>query len=230
MYDELAHIERLYGSVAEYNRVQMEEPYEEYEPTEEEIKEDYIKHETYNKKIELLNGKPSNVIQGLVTAWDAKKPPDGNTAQEIYAIRDWASNRTVDLFDKLSIYYMLTEDPFESRAFYETALKTFAVSVEYSKHSRILTKSVSNLDYDTFKKFFRDLHYARCYPTMNYVTENGKKHILSNCSLGSLRIYDLKMCEVETQESLDKELASLGFNEEEYRKELEDRYRKENGV
>lgn len=41
----------------------------------------------------------------------------------------------------------------------------------------------------------------------------GKLLYLSNCSLGNLRISNLRLAGFETTESIDKELKSLGFDE-----------------
>ena len=48
---------------------------------------------------------------------------------------------------------------------------------------------------------------------MSYEKVPEKPMLLSNCSLGNLRIYDLKMAGVETEESIEKSLKEAGFDE-----------------
>lgn len=180
-YDELARIERVYGSVAEYNRCQMEEQ-EQYEPTEEEIEESEREMEAYYAEIERLNGTPSNFIRKLVAEWDAKEPAN----DDYYAVMKWGKERKLDIVAKVAEHYGVTVDE-EWATFYRVPENRFAIAVEYKDFCYIKSKHIGNLTLEQFKDIFRDLYYAKLYPTMSH---NGR--YVSNCSLGNILRNDLR--------------------------------------
>ena len=220
--NELAYIESIYGSVAEYQRVMQEESQEVSETTEEELLKTRIDQEVYHKKIELLNGEPSSVIKFKKIEYDEKKPVQQGSsysASDYYANVDWSNECLADVLVLLVTLYNVSVSD-DSDVFYKTPVETFAISVEYQKHSQIFHKMIGSLNYNTFKDVFRALHYLGFHPTMLYRETEDHSVILSNCSLGELRIYDLKMLGLETEQSISEELKSLGFNEEDFRKAL----------
>lgn len=202
MWDDLARIEANYGCVQEYYRC-MEEKRERYEPTEEEILEHEKEMYLYHRKIEILNGKHSELAVKLNKEW-AEKEPDRN---DYYAGRDWSLARKLDIIEKICKYYGVEADE-KWETFYRS--ENFSISVEYIDHCYIKYKHIGNLSYDMFQNIFRDLDYCRLYPTMKY-----GKMIRSNMSLGNLKITGLKWDGVETEESLQTELLANGYNEEE---------------
>ena len=200
--DELARIERIYGCVQEYYRC-MEEERERYEPTEEEILEHEKEMYLYHRKIEILNGKPSELAVKLNKEW-AEKEPDRN---DYYAGEDWSLARRLDIVEKICKHYGVEADE-EYETFYRS--ENFSISVEYIDYCNIKYKHIGNLSYEMFQNIFRDLDYCRLYPSMKY-----GKMIRSNMSLGNLKITDLKWNGIETEESLQTELLANGYNEEE---------------
>lgn len=181
MYDDLARIEANYGCVAEYNRCMAEREYEYHEPTEEEMAETERRLAEYEAKIKRLNGEPSEFIKALVAEWAESEPEykDWNT-DGFYKIRDWSKARTLDIVVRVAEHYGVDVDE-EWETFYGVPDEMFAISVEYNEYGLIKTKNIGNLDLETFKNVFRDLHYAKLYPTMSY-----KGRFISNCSLGTL--------------------------------------------
>ena len=212
--DELARIEAAYGCVAEYNRVRLEEEAEEYTPSEKEMLEQEVKDRVYGEKVRLLTGTPSDFAVKLDEEWKAKEPKRSDYADRnscVYAGYGFCHDRTLAIMDAISSYY--GEELTDKNEFYKTAPGTFAISVEYTEYGMIKNKDITNLTYDKFKEIYRDINYLFSYPSINYCNENGKNLILSGASLGSLRISDLKWAGVETEESLAKELGTLGFDE-----------------
>lgn len=179
MVDELSRIERIYGSVAEYNRCQWEED-EYYEPTDEEIEEENRKHQAYLAEIERLNGTESEFVRNLVSEWAKSKPKDDGTNASIYATYDWAKARTLAIIQQIADYYKVKVDE-DWSTFYRPPEGKFAIEVEYKDSCYIKYKYIGNLDLEQFKAVFRDLHYARLSPTMSY-----KGRFIGNCSLGEL--------------------------------------------
>lgn len=236
MYDELARIESIYGSVAEYNRCMEEEMQEEYTPTLEEYEEQHIDLEVYHKKIEYLSGAPSDFVVKLKADWDERAPkedqyPKGSN-QFIYDSHDFYTEMVKDIMHKLCEHYNVTPDD-KGDTFYNPEVGKLAISVDYSDSVYIKHLNVGNLDYETFKDIFRDMYYAHLYPSMSLGLENRNHLILSNCSLGNLRIYDFKMAGLETEESLNKDLMESGFDEEKFRNELKEQLlaeREEDGL
>jgi len=221
MYDELAHIERIYGSVAEYNRVKEEEAYSNYEPSQTELIEEEIQHKVYNKKIELLNGTPSELAQQIKEKIKNKRPKQ---AGEFWSSAD---HYNACQYDRKVKFLVLKElcDVYgatfsNDKNYFATAPGTFGFALEYEKDSRILTLSVKDLDYETFKKLYRDIQHIFTWVSVCYRDESNNSHLVSNTSLGGLRIADFKWWGLETVENLNKELTNLGFNEENYIEQL----------
>ena len=212
MADELSRIERLYGSVAEYNRVQEEES-DCWEPDEEELLRARIDSVSYHEQIRILNGKPGPLAETLKKEWDSRKPAESDswTMTDVYMWQDYRRDKVFAVTDALCRHYGIEQDGEVS--FYRTPKDTFAIDIEYQDRCNIKFWSVAGLDYDKFKALFRDLHFLGLDPTMNCCDGNGTNHILSNSSLGSLRLSDLKWCGVETEEGLKKELSDAGFDE-----------------
>ena len=82
--------------------------------------------------------------------------------------------------EEIRLYYGVQVDE-EYDTFYNVPDGKFSISVEYSDVCRIHYKMAGNLSYEQFKAIYRDLWYAKLYPSMKY-----KDIIRSNCSLGSL--------------------------------------------
>lgn len=202
MWNDLARIEANYGCVQEYYRC-MEEKRERYEPTEEEILEHEKEMYLYHRKIEILNGKPSELAVKLNKEWAEKEPDES----DYYAGRDWSLARKLDIIEKTCKHYGVEADE-KWETFYRS--ENFSIAVEYIDFGYIKSKHIGNLSYEMFQNIFRDLDYCRLYPTMKY-----GKMIRSNMSLGNLKIADLKWDGVETEESLQTELLANGYNEEE---------------
>jgi hypothetical protein len=180
MEDELARIERLYGSVAEYNRCKWEEDVEYYEPTDEEIAESERQLAEYRAEIKRLNGTESEFVRNLVSEWEKSKPKDDGTNASIYATYDWAKARTLAVVQQIADYYKVSIDE-EWGTFYRPPEGKFAIKVEYKDSCYIKSKCIGNLDLEQFKAVFRDLYYARLSPSMSY-----KGRFVGNCSLGEL--------------------------------------------
>ena len=176
--DDLARIERIYGSVAEYYREEWEA--EEEPPTEEQIADSERRMEEYYAKIKQLNGTPSHFVRELIDKWETTKPQYDGTNESISAGWDWSRERTLAIVEELANHYGVTVDE-NSDTFYRVPANQFAISVEYSDHGRIYYKFFGNLDFEQFKNVYRDLWYARLWPTMSH---NGL--YVGNCSLGSL--------------------------------------------
>lgn len=189
--ETLESIERNYGCVAEYNRCMAEREMEEYEPTEEELAEEERRMAEYNAEIERLNGEPSEFIKSLVAEWEEKKPehvsePYNEYVASIYAGYEWARERTLDIVEKIRLHYGVEVNE-EWETFYRPPEGRFAIEVEYTDGCHIKHKHIGNLYFEQFKAIFRDLVYARLWPSMKY-----GDMIRSNCTLGSLLMYELK--------------------------------------
>ena len=233
MYDELARVEANFGSVAEYNRVMSEEMeynpltgrYEWIKPQEPTEEEEYREERDlyiYNAKKSALSGKPSEFAVELNNSWDGKKPqrPDVDLSSReynkwFYDVKDWAHDKKLDIVSKLCEFHG-AECSGDGKDFYsdtKECVGTFAIKVEYVEFGRILGKFICGLNYETFKKLFRDLWNCECHPTMRYCSSVGHAKILCNTSLGELMIYDLKWLGVETEESINATLEEYGFDE-----------------
>ena len=235
MYDELARIESIYGSVAEYNRCMEEEQQEKYTPTQEEQDELWMSQEVYYKKIECLSGIPSDFIVQLRAEIVKNAPKEEDYIDKsnpywqnsyIYARNDYYSEATKEIVKKVCEHYNVTADT-EWETFYSPQTGKLAISVEYSEHSLIKHTHIGNLDYEAFKDIYRDLYYAGLYPSVSLGREEKRPIIISNSSLGNLRIYDFKMAGLETEESLNKDLQESGFDEKAFRDELREQLNKD---
>lgn len=213
--DDLSRIESVYGSVAEYNRVLYEEDLTHFERSEEEIAQADNELAIYNAKIKYLDGTPSEFASKLSSEWVSYNPQekDFNTSSEyINAGYEYSKDKTVNCINAISKYYNVKFSD-KADAFYSPGVKRFGINVEYIDSGTIKHKFIGGLDYEMFKNVFRDLYYLNLSPTMSLEFEPGKTTILSNCSLGNLRISYLRLAGFETTESIDKELKSLGFDE-----------------
>ena len=217
MLDELSRIESIYGSVAEYNRVKYEEAESDYEPFDREIADREVDHCVYSEKIRILEGEPSDIAVKLGSEWDSKKPDlQGDWSMtHVYAWRDYGRNKLFDIMDKLCRYYCVDRN--DSMSLYRTDPGTFAIGCEYGEDSNIKELVVSGLNYDDFKDIFRDLYSLGCNPSVNYCNEAGINHVISNTSLGSLRMNDFRYCGLESDESLKADLDAAGFDENVFR-------------
>lgn len=212
--DDLARIEAIYGSVAEYNRV-MEEENEGagYEPSEEEQFAFAADREVYNEKIRILDGKPSELAVSLKEEWDAKKPAETKdwNMSEVRKWQAYSKERLFAVTKALCTHYGIVHN--EEMSLYKTREGSFAIGLEYADSPYIKSWDVSGLSYEAFKNIFRDFHYLGLSPIMNYCDGSGKNHIISNSSLGRLRIHDLIWYGFETEESLENEYRKAGFDE-----------------
>ena len=185
MYGDLAWVEANYGCVAEYNRCKWEEEYD-YEPTEEEIAESERQLAEYNAEIKRLDGEPSDFIKALVAEWEALEPKryEGDDMIEynksVIEGHKWFDKRKRDILEKVGKHYGVDING-DHNDFYHIPDDVFAISVEYNDGCFIEHAIIGNLDLPTFKNVFRDLHYARLYPTMSH-----KGRYISNVSLGHL--------------------------------------------
>ena len=181
----------------------------------------------YREKCKYLDGEPSEVAKVLKTYWDSKEPnrKDYKEYNEYcHACYDYWKDKRPNVIVQLCAEHGLTTDN-SWDSFYGVKPDTFGIDVEYTlcgeiKHLHFL-KNEEHLDYETFKNVFRDLYYLDMYPTMCYQPKDESKNklILSNCSLGGLRIYDLKLAGVETEESIEQALN--GFDEQKIKKEFD---------
>lgn len=220
MQDDLSRIERVFGCVAEYNRCKEEDGCQYFEPSEEEIQEIEADQRTYNAKIRFLDGIPSRLAESLKEEWDAKKPAETGewTMKEVYAWQEYGKAMLLDVVGKLCDLYGISY--YDGMSIYKTEPESFAIGCEYQESPYIKEWAVSDLTYVEFKALFRDLYYLGRTPTMCYKDREGKSHILSNCSLGDLRINDLRRFGVESEEEIEKDLLAMGFDEESYKKEV----------
>lgn len=218
--DDLTRIERIYGSVAEYNRVMEEEEGEYYEPSEEELLELAADQEVYNEKIRILNGAPSEPAVSLKKQWDAKKPAKTKewNMTEVYKWQAYSKERLFAVTKALCTHYGV--DYQEDMSFYRIEADSFAIELEYTDSPYIKSWDINGLSYEAFKNLFRDFHYLGLSPVMNYCDKNGKNHIISNSSLGGLRISDLRRYGFETEESLEDEYQKAGFDEPAYKESI----------
>jgi len=223
MYDDLDRIESVYGSVAEYYRVQYEERYMDHDMDDHEDIERMIENEIsmkiYNEQIRVLDGEPSDIAEALRHKWDEKfieiSEESGFDYTKLnYAIRDFSHDKVLDIFDRICEHYEIISDE-KWDSFYRPGVGMFGISVPYSDGCQIFHKNIGCLDYDLFQQVFRDLEYTGLCPSMSYEQTEGKPIILSNCSLGSIRIYDLRLAGLETETSINRELTEKGFNEQE---------------
>ncbi len=232
MYDDLDRIESVYGSVAEYYRVQYEERYMDHDMDDHEDIERMIENEIsmkiYNEQIRVLDGEPSDIAEALRHKWDEKfieiSEESGFDYTKLnYAIRDFSHDKVLDIFDRICEHYeIISDEKWES--FYRPGVGMFGISVPYSDGCQIFHKNIGCLDYDLFQQVFRDLEYTGLCPSMSYEQTEGKPIILSNCSLGSIRIYDLRLAGLETEESLNTELKEKGFDADLIRKAVLEKY------
>lgn len=234
MYDELARIESIYGSVAEYNRVMLEESEENYrEPSDEEILQSECRSEAFNKKLSLLNGEPSDFIKGVIAEWSEKAPLKEdfeNYNDYVYKVRDFGNDCVLNILDKVAEHYGITLYGHDkSHDFYHPQKNTLSIAVEYREDCYIKEKCFLNLDYETFKNVFRDLYEARVYPTCSYDTDKSKE-ILCNISLGELRNSYFVGAGFETEGDQDLELDDYGFDLKEYAEKLYNEKKKEWGI
>ena len=130
--DELARVERIYGSVAEYNRCMYEEE-NYYEPTEEEIAESERRMAAYHAKIKELSGTESEFIRKLV-------------ADSEYDV--------VDIVARVAEHYGVEVDE-KWETFYRVPDGKFGISVEYREHCYIKYKFIGNLDLEKFKEIYK---------------------------------------------------------------------------
>ena len=189
MYDDLSRIEASYGCVPEYYRVMEEE--REVEMTDKEAEKLRAEVESWNRRLKILNGIPSDFVMALKAEWDQKKPvSSGNwTMSDVYAWQDYNREKLHDIGKRLCGHYGLMKKM--DKPFYKD-LKPgqFSIGVEYTKNCMVLTWSVCGLNYEQFKPLFRDLCAAGFSPAMKYCDKAGRIHIRSNSSLGSLRACD----------------------------------------
>lgn len=221
----LESIERNYGSVAEYNRV-MEEEYEydeegnlvprQYEePSEEELMQQAKEQRIYNRKLEVLSGKPSDFAVALKKEFDdnAPKKEDYSSNDYYYACRKYSSYRTKTVVKKIKEVYGI--DLSSDVSPYRLPKGEFAVCIEDRIECPVKHYAARELTYEQFKAVFRDLRYLGENPTMFFGREGeGKTLILSNSSLGSLRYCDFLHYGLETREAMDAE--ALAINKAEF--------------
>jgi hypothetical protein len=222
MYDELAYTERIYGSVAEYNRVMREEmeydpelgtyvPRKEEEPSEEELAASAKESRLYNRKLKALDGIPSEFAIRLKKEFEEMAPKKEEYADQnayYYACRDFSSNRTLTVVREFEHEYgaVLSRDISP----YNLPEGEFAISIEHHDHGSIYHYSVRNLSYEDFKTLFRDLEYLGESPTMFYGRKGERNTlILSNSSLGDLRYNDLSWQGLEDRKAMDAEAVAI---------------------
>ena len=115
---ELDRIERVYGSVAEYNRVMSEEyeydefgnlvPREYTEPSEEEIQENQKILDDYRKFIDFLSGDASACAKKVsldMSKTEPVKSTYANYNDYVYACHDWGYKRRIDIMQAMSTEY-----------------------------------------------------------------------------------------------------------------------------
>lgn len=213
--DDLSRIESVYGSVAEYNRVMYEEEQIYYERSEEEVKKAENDLAIYNAKIRYLNGTPSEFAIKLSREWERLEPQekDYNTSSEyINAGYEYSRDKAINCTEAISKYYDV-EYSDNAASFRNPGVNKFGIEIEYIDRGEFKHIFIGGLDYEMFKNVFRDLYYLDLSPTMSLEYELGKTDFLSNCSLGNLRISDLRRLGFETIDSINKELKTLGFDE-----------------
>lgn len=187
------------------------------------IRERWVNHLVYKEKCRLLSGTASKYSVHITKEWEKSAPhyDEWNMAAH-YAVSKHEKERIIDTVERVAVYYGVPGHI--NGLFYQTKPNLFSISVEYHDGSHIKTIAICNIDYAEFKKIFCDLYEAGCYPTVCYADEEGNRNYRSNSSLGSLRMYEFKHMGLETDDSLARELAELGFDEEEFRKEKEAEY------
>ncbi len=219
--DDLSSIERVYGSVAEYNRVMSEDDSYSELTLEEEID---LNNELaiYGAKIKLLNGNPSSFIVDLKKLLEKKQPKEidfSNKNEYITAGYEFYRYKCIEVMDKISEYYGVKINE-EGKTFYNPGENRFGISVSYSSRYSIAEhKFIVDLDYELFKNIFRDLDYIGLSPTMSYEFPKEKKAIkpliMSNTDLGTIRSHYMVLAGIESNDSINAEIESLGFDENE---------------
>lgn len=187
---ELIRIESIYGSVAEYNRVQQERDEAEYwdslseEQKEQELKEYDERRNNYYQEVDALNIEPSEMAKELKESFD--KIVNNTTGsyydrQENYtkAFKE-SMQKIVDAYgqkisDNYSIYNGLDNNK-------------FGIDYSYSEYGPVTHKNILNLDKDTFLQMYADMYSIGGYKVKpSYRDSKSNLHTVSGLSVGELR-------------------------------------------
>lgn len=208
-------VKSIYGSVETYKRLISNTP-EKYNSQES------IESAVYKEKIRLLNGTPSNSISSIN---DRLKPivPDRRYFNSISDFRwtweNYVTFRNHLVLDTIRLRHNVKLFPHE---LCDINPNMFSIEIEYESFGKMKHVSIDNLPYRQFIEIYRDVHFMDMNPIACYCSPSGEKHIFTNRSLGELLMVDFKMLGITCDRDINSMLKSRGFNEQEFRKNLQD--------
>lgn len=202
---ELNRIERVYGSVAEYQRCMDEQ--EERELTDEELEELEAERQAINDEITALSGTPSQVVLELLD-WKASLEPkkESYTEYNDYVLAEHTFGRqfTARIIDRIEEVYGVKFST-ENNVYKDIEKDKFGITIEQHLHSQIYHPAIININYDLFKRIYRDLCYLQRWPNWFYMSDNGLKYG-KRSNLGEVRLFDMKSLGLETDKSLEQDI------------------------
>jgi len=210
MYDELASIERNYGSVAEYNRVREEERQErEWNALPESAKQSIeeqarARRDRFKKEVEALSIEPSDLVKSIKAEYDAeseellRKKKSGELSYNEYVNAGYkhSDELIATAIPKIEELYGIKFE--KGSQFGKSDPGKFSVSFEKSEFSQIFNYTASNLDKEQFMHIYTDMRELvgyKAFPCYRDDKEHkpdiwghvNDKHYVSGLSLGELR-------------------------------------------
>ncbi len=172
----------------------------------------------FRKRIAYLDGTPSSLAETLRKKYfglhpDEKAYPDHSSYLEAsYAFH---KEKLFDCAQQLASKYNLEPD-FDSRLSdtWQMYPNKFCISVGFDEdihHHHVIR--FNDLDYNTFKNFYRDLYSLGLHPYMAYALPEFGLIQKDSFSLGYLRQSDLIDLGFESKEAIEKELQKVGLDE-----------------
>lgn len=229
----LRQIESVYGSVAEYNRLQEEKAADEYwnslseEQQLKEMDESVRRRNEHLEEVNALNIEPSELAKRAKVTFDAVvnkvtdsyyERQDNYTSALKESMETIVSNYGQKINDDVSIYRDLENNK-------------FGIDYTYSDAGLVKHNTVLNLDKDTFLKMYADMYSIGGYVVKPAYKDEKEVHTVTGKSVGELRRNEFKRWNVpdpEGQAILDElsarraeQASNIIDNEEQMSNQLE---------
>ena len=214
--DDLDRIERLYGSVAEYNRSRYEDEAHRYYESLSDSEKDWLAIESNIEQdcssmiADALSLEASAKTVAVVNDYNDKVAAFGDKRD--YNIWKSIAQYKHDASNEIAGQYglkFLDERP-------ELGQGQFSVSYEYNDFGMIKSKYSEPMDKDTFFHMYTDMCELNRFGysmTVSYRDTSGRepdnfgfdrdRHFICNSTLSSIRRFDFKMWDVEDKEGAD---------------------------
>ena len=229
----LRQIESVYGSVAEYNRLQDEKAADEYwnslseEQQLREMDESIRRRNEYLEEVNALNIEPSELAKRVKVTFDEAvnkvtdsyyERQDNYTSALKESMETIVSNYGQKINNDVSIYRDLENNK-------------FGIDYTYSDAGLVKHNTVLNLDKDTFLKMYSDMYSIGGYVVKPAYKDDKAVHTVTGMSVGELRRSEFKRWNVpdpEGQAILDElsarraeQASNIIDNEEQISNQLE---------